>query len=123
MHDIIERYEVVDAPGRPLMSLGVTKGDWVAVCLTAADRSADAAGQARQVLAAIERHLEAAGSRKSLLLTAQVWMRDMHDMAAVRDAWNAWVDASEPPACSFIGSAMARPDILVEIKVTAARRR
>ncbi len=117
----IERYGLVQAPGRPVMSLATACDEALTVCLTAADRTADAGGQTQEILATIDGFLEQAGTGKSQLLTAQVWLRDMNDMSAFTAAWNAWIDHAAPPACSIVGAHMARPDILVEIKVTAAR--
>lgn len=121
IHPDIERHDILNQPGRPVMAMTVAQGDGVSTCLTASDRSADAAGQTREILAGIERNLEAAGASRQTLLTAQVWVREAADLPAVAALWNAWVDAANPPTCSLVRAALARPDILVEIKVSAAR--
>lgn len=86
----------------------------------AQDTSLDAGGQTRQVLAAIDRLLADAGSDKSRLLSAQVFLTDMADFAAMNKVWEAWVVPGQTPARATVQAALARPDYKVEIVVTAA---
>jgi enamine deaminase RidA (YjgF/YER057c/UK114 family) len=117
----IDRYAVINAPGRPVMSLGIATGDWFTFCTTATNRPADIKDQTRQVLTAFDRYLAEAGTDKSKLLTAQVWLRHMADYEAMNEVWNAWVDPENPPTRACARADMARPDTLVEIRITAAR--
>ena len=80
----------------------------------------DIAGQTRQVLAAIDALLAEAGSDKQHLLTAQIFLADMADFAAMNKVWDAWVDAADPPARATVEAALARPGWKVEIVVSAA---
>ncbi len=80
----------------------------------------DIAGQTRQVLAAIDALLAEAGSDKHHLLTAQIFLADMADFAAMNKVWEAWVDAANPPARATVEAALARPGWKVEIVVSAA---
>jgi len=84
------------------------------------DTKQDIGGQTRQVLAAIDKLLAEAGSDKSRLLTAQIFLVDMADFAAMNRVWEAWVVPGQTPARATVEAAMARPDYLVEIVVTAA---
>jgi enamine deaminase RidA (YjgF/YER057c/UK114 family) len=84
------------------------------------DTGQDVAGQTRQVLAAIDRLLAEAGSDKSRLLSAQIFLADMADFAAMNKVWEAWVAPGQTPARATVQAAMARPDYRVEIVVTAA---
>jgi enamine deaminase RidA (YjgF/YER057c/UK114 family) len=84
------------------------------------DTKQDIGGQTRQVLAAIDKLLAEAGSDKSRLLTAQIFLVDMADFAAMNKVWEAWVVPGQTPARATVEAAMARPDYLVEIVVTAA---
>ncbi len=77
-------------------------------------------GQTRQVLAAIDRLLAEAGSDKSRLLSAQIFLADMADFAAMNRVWEAWVAPGQTPARATVEAAMASPKYLVEIVVTAA---
>ena len=65
--------------------------------------------------------LAAAGTDKSRILTAQVWLADMALFERHNAAWNAWVDREHPPARACVQAALFRPELLVEIMVTAAR--
>lgn len=86
----------------------------------AGDTSQDVGGQTRQVLAAIDRLLAEAGSDKSRLLSAQIFLADMADFAAMNKVWEAWVVPGQTPARATVQAAMAAPDYKVEIVVTAA---
>jgi enamine deaminase RidA (YjgF/YER057c/UK114 family) len=86
----------------------------------AEDTSQDAGGQTQQVLAAIDRLLAEAGSDKSRLLSAQIFLADMADFAAMNKAWEAWVMPGHTPARATIEAALAKPQYKVEILVTAA---
>lgn len=117
----IDRYGHVEGPGRPTMNLGIAYGDWISICTTAKNRPADAGDQTRQIFAAFDGYLAEAGSDKSKLLTAQVWLRDMADYDAMNAAWNDWIDPANPPTRSCMRADMGRPDSLVEIRITAVR--
>lgn len=70
----------------------------------------------------IDALLRKAGTSRSRLSSAQVWLADMDDFAAHNAAWNRWVDAAHPPARACVQSPrLWRPGLLVEIVVTAAR--
>ena len=116
----IRRIDVTQPPG-PRMSRCVIRGDTVYLCgLTAADASADIKGQTRQILERIDAYLGQAGSSRSKLLTANLWIKDMALFADMNSVWNAWVDPQNPPARACVRADLARPEILVEIMVTAA---
>lgn len=77
-------------------------------------------GQTAAVLQKIETLLEAASTSKSNLLTSQIWLKDIErDFQGMNKVWNAWVDPENKPVRATVGSPMARPQILVEIQVTA----
>lgn len=84
------------------------------------DTAADAKGQTRQVLAAIDALLAQAGSDKSKILRAQIFLADISDFAAMNSAWEEWVDTFSPPARATIEARLANPAWKVEIMVTAA---
>ena len=117
----IRRIELTQPPG-PRMSRCVVRGDTVYVCgLTAGDATQDITGQTKQILDRIDGYLAQAGTSKSKLLHAQLWIKDMADFAAMNSVWNAWVDPENPPVRACVRADMARPEILVEIMVTAAK--
>jgi enamine deaminase RidA (YjgF/YER057c/UK114 family) len=89
--------------------------------IVAGDNSADAAGQTRQILATIDQYLGEAGSDKTRILSATVWLADMKDYAAMNSEWDAWVPAGNTPPRACVEAKLATPKYLVEIRVTAAR--
>lgn len=102
------------------LSIVVRHGGVVYVSgLTADDLTAGIEGQTRETLAKIDAALETAGSDRSRLLSAQVWLKDIADRDAMNAVWSAWLPAGEPPARACVQAEMARPECLVEIMVTA----
>ena len=88
---------------------------------TADDRSQDIRGQTRQTLAKIEKFLADAGTDKTRLLTAQIWIKDLErDFAGMNEVWDAWTAPGAAPTRATAQCEMGAPEILVEIIVTAA---
>ncbi len=83
------------------------------------DFTADAAEQTRQALARIDAILTQAGSDRSKLVSAQIWLKSMEDYAAMNAVWDAWIDRDRAPTRSCGVVEMADPGILVEIIPTA----
>ncbi len=54
------------------------------------------------------------------MLSATVWLARIADFDAMNAVWDAWVPAGHAPARACVESRLARPDILVEIRVIAA---
>jgi enamine deaminase RidA (YjgF/YER057c/UK114 family) len=86
----------------------------------AADPSATTKGQTEQILQKIDQLLAAAGSNKSRLLSATVWLANMGTYDEMNAAWDAWVDPANTPARATVESRLASPKYLVEIAVVAA---
>lgn len=107
--------------GMPLMSRAVVRGDTVYLCGIVPDPVGDVTTQTRQVLEKIDQMLGSAGTDKSKLLTAQIWLADMGHFASMNAVWNAWVDPKNPPVRACVRAELYRPEVLVEIMVTAAR--
>lgn len=84
------------------------------------DTSADAEGQAAQVLAQIDALLAQAGSSKARILRAQIYLADIADFAAMNRAWDAWVAPGNGPSRATVEARLANPAWKVEIVVTAA---
>ena len=83
-------------------------------------RGAGAADQTKDILNAIDELLDAAGTDKSSLLTATIWLADIGDFADMNAVWDAWVSAGNTPTRACVESKLASPDFTVEIAVTAA---
>lgn len=89
--------------------------------MTASDRTQGIKGQTEQVLAKIEKFLAQAGSDKSRLLTAQIWLKDIaRDFGDMNEVWNSWTAPDAAPTRATAQCLMASPEVLVEIIVTAA---
>jgi enamine deaminase RidA (YjgF/YER057c/UK114 family) len=117
----IRRIDLTQPPG-PRMSRCVVRGDTVYLAgLTASDSTQDIKGQTKQILDKIDAYLAQAGTGKSNLLSANLWIKDMALFAEMNSVWNAWVDPENPPARACVKADLARPEILVEIMVTAAK--
>lgn len=86
----------------------------------AEDATQDITGQTRQVLAAIDALLARAGSDKTRVLRAQIFLADLADFAAMNAVWEAWVVPGQTPARATVQAALAKPEWKVEIVVTAA---
>jgi len=86
-----------------------------------AEPTGDVRVQAKKVLESIDRLLQQAGTDKSKLLTASVWLADWKDFEDHNSVWNDWVDRKNPPVRFCVQASLWRPNILVEIMVTAAQ--
>lgn len=76
--------------------------------------------QTRSVLAEVDRLLQVAGTDKTRLLCAQIWLADIADFAEMNAVWDAWVPQGDAPARATGEAKLATPDYRVEIIVTAA---
>jgi len=86
----------------------------------AEDPKADVTGQTRQVLAQIDRLLAEAGSDRTKIASATIYLPDMADFAAMNAVWEAWVPAGATPARATVQAKLAGPDYRIEIQVVAA---
>ena len=82
----------------------------------------DAGAQAGQAMENAKILLEEAGSDRSHILSATVYIRDMKDFAAMNEVWDAWVPEGHAPARACVEARMARPELLVEVTIIAAKK-
>src|SRR5438552_763018 len=88
-----ERGIVMDSANfKPIISRVVAQGDRVYVCGITGDPVGDVTAQTKQALDRIDDLLARAGTDKSKLLTAQVWLSDMALFRTHNLAWNEWVN-------------------------------
>jgi len=76
--------------------------------------------QATEVLASIDKLLGEAGTSRSRILMATVYLADMADYAGLNAVWDRWVDKSTAPSRATVEAKLARPEWKLEIIVTAA---
>jgi enamine deaminase RidA (YjgF/YER057c/UK114 family) len=88
--------------------------------LTAADKTADIAGQTEQVLARLAELLREAGTDKTRLLSVNVFLSDMNDKDGFNAVWTAWLAPEFMPTRAVIGSSDLGDGTLIEIVATAA---
>jgi enamine deaminase RidA (YjgF/YER057c/UK114 family) len=81
---------------------------------------ADIGGQTADVLRQIDELLAQAGTSKSNLLRAEIFLTDIKDFAGMNKVWDAWVDPKATPARATIEAKLARPEFKIEIMVIAA---
>ena len=80
----------------------------------------DIRSQTADVLKQIELRLAEAGSDKTRILRTQIYLKDIADIAAMNEVWDAWVVAGSAPPRATVQAALANPVYLIEVVVTAA---
>ena len=113
----VQRIETNQRMSRVVIYNGIV---WLAG-LTAGDATKDIKGQTQQVLDKVDAYLAKAGTDKTKLLAAQIWLKNIdRDFPVMNEVWDAWVPAGAAPARATWESKLAKGYLLVEIIVTAA---
>lgn len=104
------------------MSKAVVHGGTVYVSGQVAEKTAGAsvAEQTKEVLAQIDDLLAQAGSDKTKVLMANIWLSDIRNFAEMNSVWDAWVQPGATPARATVEAKLAGPAYDVEIAVLAA---
>jgi len=106
----------------PRMSQAVVHGDTVYLAgQVADDPTPSVTAQTEQVLAKIDALLKSAGSDKSRILSANIWLADIGGFAEMNAVWDKWVAPGHTPARATVEAKLASPQYKVEIMVVAAR--
>ncbi|WP_300554009.1 RidA family protein [Limnohabitans sp. Rim8] len=80
----------------------------------------DIRSQTADVLRQIDQRLTEAGSDKTRILRTQIFLKDITDIAAMNEVWDAWVVSGSAPPRATVQAALANPAYLIEVVVTAA---
>ncbi len=112
----IQRFHV----GKRLSDMVVHAGTIYLAGQVADTPAKDITGQTEEVLAAIDRLLQEAGSDKTKILSAQIFLPDMADFAAMNAVWEKWVAPGHAPARATIEAKLANPAYKVEVMAIAA---
>jgi enamine deaminase RidA (YjgF/YER057c/UK114 family) len=104
----------------PRMSKIVKHNGVVHLCGQVGGAGDSVTDQTRECLRRIETLLAEAGSNPERILQAIVWLADMADFDEMNAVWDAWVPDGHAPARACGEAKLARPDLMVEIIVTAA---
>ena len=105
------------------MSQIVIHGDTVYLAGQVAQNAAGqpAGDQMRDILETIDGLLAEAGSDKTKLLSATIWLADIRDFDAINEVWDAWVVEGAAPARACVEAKLAFTKFTVEVGVIAAR--
>ena len=77
--------------------------------------------QTQQILASIDKLLKKAGTDKSKILSANIWLTDIGTWGQMNEVWDAWVSPGNTPARATVEAKLANPALKVEIMVQAAK--
>ncbi len=103
------------------MSQGVISNGLVYLAGQVAQNPAPSVGeQTRQITKQIDELLAAAGTDKTRMLSANIWITDIATFSEMNAVWDAWVPANCGPARATVEAKLAAPQYKVEIMVVAA---
>jgi enamine deaminase RidA (YjgF/YER057c/UK114 family) len=77
--------------------------------------------QTQDILAQIDGSLAEAGSDKSKLIEATIWLADMATFSEMNEVWDAWVTPGRPPTRACVEARLASPQYAVEIRTFPLR--
>lgn len=114
----IERKEV-----GPRMSQIVVHGNtvYLAGVVARENTGKSVADQTKEILATIDSYLAQAGTDKTKILSANIWLADIGTFAEMNSVWDAWVPQGHTPARATVEAKLATPAHKVEIMVVAAK--
>jgi len=114
----IQRFET-----GPRMSQAVVHGNTVYLAGVVAKKAAgeSVTKQTQEILSIIDGHLAKAGTDKSKLLSANIYISDMKNFAEMNAVWDGWVSPGNTPARATVEAKLASPQNHVEIMVVAAK--
>lgn len=107
----------------PRMSQAVVHGNIVYLAGQVANKTAGASvdEQTREILASINSLLAQAGSDKTKILSATIYLVDMATFPEMNKAWDGWVAQGHTPARATVEAKLAAAPYKVEIAVIAAK--
>lgn len=112
----IQRFHV----GARLSEMAVHNGTVYLAGQVPDDPTKDIAGQTAEVLANIDKLLTEAGTDKSRILMAQIFLADLAEFPGMNAVWDAWVVPGQTPPRATVQAKLARPEWKIEVVVTAA---
>jgi enamine deaminase RidA (YjgF/YER057c/UK114 family) len=106
----------------PRMSSAVVHGDTVYLSgqVASETKGQSVTLQTEEVLKQIDELLAEAGSDKSKIVQASIFIADMSSFAEMNAVWDAWVSAGNTPCRTTIEAKLAAPQYAIEIAVIAA---
>ena len=113
---MVQRFHV----GPRLSEMAVHNGTVYLAGQVPEDGTKDIRGQTAEVLGMIDKLLAEAGSDKSRILMAQIFLADLADFEGMNRVWDAWVPAGNAPPRATVQAKLARAGWRIEVVVTAA---
>lgn len=106
----------------PRMSEAVIYGDKIYTSGIVADTTMGKTvlEQTKEILQQIDTLLKQAGSDKSRILKANIWLTNINNFNQMNQAWDAWVVPGKAPVRATVESKLAASGYDVEIMVEAA---
>jgi enamine deaminase RidA (YjgF/YER057c/UK114 family) len=106
----------------PRMSKAVVHANTVYLAGQVADKTkgASVADQTKEIVGIIDDLLKEAGSDKTKILSATIYLSDISTFAQMNSVWDSWVVAGHTPARATVEAKLAAPEYTVEIAVIAA---
>ena len=106
----------------PRMSKAVVHGNTVYLAGQVADKSkgGSVADQTKEIVGIVDDLLKEAGTDKTKILSATIYLSDISTFPQMNSVWDTWVVPGETPARATVEAKLATPDYTVEIAVIAA---
>src|SRR5487761_2030826 len=103
------------------MSKAVVHGSTVYLAGQVADKAVGASvpEQTREILGIIDAILAEAGTDKTKILSATIYLADIATFAHMNSEWDKWVPQGHTPARATVEAKLAAPQYTVEIAVIA----
>ena len=76
--------------------------------------------QAKEMLSRVDQLLAEAGTDKTRMLSATVYLSDIRYFADFNEIWDGWVPPGTAPARACVEARMALPGLFCEVSVVAA---
>jgi len=105
----------------PRMSDIVIHNDTIYYTAVPENLDANAKDQTAETLAIIDAALTEAGSDKSKILDATLFLVNKEDFPAMNEAWDTWVSPGNAPVRCTVQANLMNPKYKIEIKIIAAR--
>lgn len=86
------------------------------------DPSLSAAAMMTEALEKVDARLAVMGSGRADLLKVEIWLRDMRFFDEINAVWDNWIDQDAMPVRCCQQCEMGKPDLKVELIVTAVAR-
>jgi enamine deaminase RidA (YjgF/YER057c/UK114 family) len=115
-NNMVQRFDV----GVRLSEMAIHNGVVYLAGQIPEDPNLDIEGQTLQVLQAIDRLLERAGTDKRKLLMVQIFLVDLKDFEGMNRVWDSWVVPGHTPPRATVQANLASPKWRLEVVATAA---